>query len=75
MHALVVDPHSSSILYAGTRQSGICKSTNGDGKAYIAIWQPDTGFWYILPSESPGSYTVKQRGLATDGAISPMHEL
>ena len=72
MHALVVDPHSSSILYAGTRQAGIYKSTNG-GANWNAV---DSG----LKAESgtscqadlPGVTKRGSGGLTTDEAVLPL---
>jgi hypothetical protein len=45
---------------------------DADGKSDIAVWRPDSGIWYILTSGTPGTYTARQWGLATDVAISPL---
>lgn len=39
---------------------------DGDAKSDIAIWRPDSGVWFILPSKSPGSFTSTAWGLGTD---------
>jgi hypothetical protein len=41
---------------------------DGDSIGDIAVWRPDTGIWYTLPSNSPGGFTTTQWGLPTDTA-------
>jgi len=37
-----------------------------DGKMDVAIWQANNGVWYILPSNSPGTYISRLWGMAND---------
>jgi hypothetical protein len=39
---------------------------DGDGKADIGVWREDPGVWFILPSNSPGSYTATPWGMSGD---------
>jgi hypothetical protein len=42
-----------------------------DGMADIAVWRPDSGVWFTVPSNSPpGSYTQTQWGLPSDKPVS-----
>jgi hypothetical protein len=43
--------------------------SDADGKNDIAVWRPDSGIWYTLPSNSPGTYTGIQWGLSTDQPV------
>jgi hypothetical protein len=40
--------------------------TDADGKTDITIWRPSTGVWYMLPSNSPGSYIDTPWGMSSD---------
>ncbi len=48
-----------------TTRSPLPWDTDADGKADIAVWRPDTGVWFTLPSDSTG-YTTVDWGLPTD---------
>jgi hypothetical protein len=37
--------------------------------ADITVWRPSSGVWYVLPSDSPGSYTSTSWGLESDVPI------
>jgi hypothetical protein len=39
---------------------------DADHKQDISVWRPDTGVWYILPSNAPGTYNAAQWGVPTD---------
>jgi hypothetical protein len=39
---------------------------DNDGYDDIAVWRPDSGIWFVLPSGSPGDYWTTQWGLSTD---------
>ncbi len=39
---------------------------DGDFRTDIAVWRPDSGIWYILPSSEPGSYTSIAWGQLAD---------
>jgi hypothetical protein len=42
---------------------------DGDSKTDITIWRPGSGVWYVLPSQSPGTYTGAQWGASTDKPV------
>ena len=62
--ALAISPTVPQRVYAGTLGSGVFSlasrpswDIDSDNKSDIAVWRPDSGIWYSLLSDSPGSYT------------------
>jgi hypothetical protein len=73
IQTVIVDPHTTQTVYAGTVSKGLFKSVSrpswdadADLESDIAVWQPDMGIWYNLPSSSPGDYSGTKWGDATD---------
>jgi hypothetical protein len=52
------------------KSASVIFDADGDEKSDIAVWRPDGGNWFILPSDSPGSYTSTQWGIETDKSVS-----
>jgi hypothetical protein len=48
---------------------------DGDGKMDYAVRRPSSGIWYVLPSNTPGSYTATQWGTNTDVPISQVTDI
>jgi hypothetical protein len=55
-------------LSTATNYNGVC---DRDGISDPAVWRPETGVWFVLPSNSPGSYIATQWGLPSDIPVSP----
>jgi hypothetical protein len=43
---------------------------DGDGRADVSIWRRDSGIWYVLSSNSPGSYITFHWGISSDTPVS-----
>jgi hypothetical protein len=42
---------------------------DADGTTDIAVWRPESGTWYILPSADPATYAAIPWGLPTDKIV------
>jgi len=73
----------NATLVEGSVSQGIFQSgnmlapedTDGDGVSDIAVYRPVGGVWYILPSNSPGTYRGVQWGLESDVPVSGLTDL
>ena len=66
---LALHPFFRQTLYLGCAGS-VCKlpprvpwDVDGEGITDVAVWRPDTGIWYTLPSDTQGSYAATPWGL------------
>ena len=61
-----LDPVGSEPLLEIFHPATTSFDTDGDYKSDIAVWRPDSRVWYVLPSNSPGSFTATQWGMPGD---------
>ena len=67
---------SPATVYIGTLGGGVFEliyhqswDIDADGKSGIAVWRPDSGIWYVVPSKSLTSYTSTKWGVSGDKPV------